>query len=469
MTFGKNRVQHYDYYWSFYRFENIDCYFNEYGRHLAQYTADYAIRKLNETEDFFDYNLEKRLVFIINKSNNEYRESNVGLVTGDEDSYNTGGFSRIIKNKVLLYYEGDHVAYQKQIGASITEVIVNEMLYDADMRDRISSSSVITIPDWYIKGLANYVSFGWDVETENRVKDGIMTGYYKNINHLEYDDAVYAGQSFWRFIGKEYGDALIPNIIYLTKVYKNIEDGLLYVIGKNVKELMKEWKEFYRNEFADDGAQPGYDENVIARSKKEQIFQQVKISPDARYIAFVTNTWGRKKIRIYDQTTGKQKVIFRKEPKYEHITDDTYPVIAWHPGGKILTYINEENAGMVIYFYRTEEKKTEKRNLLYFDKILDFSYSPEGSRLIFSGVKDGITDLYLHTISSGTNEQITRDIADDLHPSFLEGGEDMIIFSSNRLSDTLTNTADPLEKVGNTFSLFTYDLSQRNNVLTRLT
>ncbi|NLA48422.1 MAG: hypothetical protein GX876_03050, partial [Bacteroidales bacterium] len=205
MTFGKNRVQHYDYYWSFYRFENIDCYFNEYGRHLAQYTADYAIRKLNETEDFFDYNLEKRLVFIINKSNNEYRESNVGLVTGDEDSYNTGGFSRIIKNKVLLYYEGDHVAYQKQIGASITEVIVNEMLYDADMRDRISSSSVITIPDWYIKGLANYVSFGWDVETENRVKDGIMTGYYKNINHLEYDDAVYAGQSFWRFIGKEYG------------------------------------------------------------------------------------------------------------------------------------------------------------------------------------------------------------------------------------------------------------------------
>ncbi|NLN30025.1 MAG: hypothetical protein GX158_02105, partial [Bacteroidales bacterium] len=71
--------------------------------------------------------------------------------------------------------------------------------------------------------------------------------------------------------------------------------------------------------------------------------------------------------------------------------------------------------------------------------------------------------------ASGTNEQITRDIADDLHPSFLEGEEDMIIFSSNRLSDTLSNTADPLEKVGNTFSLFTYDLSQRNNILTRLT
>ena len=32
MTFGKNKVQYYDYYWQFYRFDDFDCYFNEYGR-----------------------------------------------------------------------------------------------------------------------------------------------------------------------------------------------------------------------------------------------------------------------------------------------------------------------------------------------------------------------------------------------------------------------------------------------------
>jgi len=173
MTFGKNRVQYYDYYWSYYRFDNFDCYFNEYGRDLAQFTADYAKKKLEEIEDYFDYTLEKRLIFVIYNKNNEYRQSNIGLVTFDEDTYNTGGFSRIIKNKVMLYYEGDHLAYQKQIAASIAEVIINEMLYNADFRDRISSSSVIYMPDWYIKGLINYVSSGWDYDVENRVKDGI--------------------------------------------------------------------------------------------------------------------------------------------------------------------------------------------------------------------------------------------------------------------------------------------------------
>jgi hypothetical protein len=468
MTFGKNKVQYYDYYWMYYRFDDFDCYFNEFGRDLAQYTADYATKKLEEIEDFFDYSLEKRLVFIIYNKNAEYKQSNIGLVTSDEDSYNTGGFSRIIENKVMLYYEGDHIAFQKQIAAAITEVIINEMLYNADVKDRITSSSLITLPNWFIKGLINYVSYGWDYEAENRVKDGFKSRKYKNINNLEYENALYAGLSFWRFIGQEYGDALIPNIIYLTKVYKHIDDGFLYVIGKDLKDLLKEWKEYYANEYSADRSLPGYDENTVRRSKKEQIYQTVKLSPDGQYIAYVTNDWGRKRVWLYDQNTEKMKVVFRAEPKYEQVVDKTYPMIAWHPSGKVLTIINEEKAGLVMYFYRITERSTEQRNLLYFDKILDFSYSPDGSRLIFSAVKDGVTDLYVHTIASGTNEQITRDIADDLNPSFLDDHPDEIIFSSNRLSDTLTNTADPFENVSLTFDLFTYNISGNSKILTRL-
>jgi len=468
MTFGKNKVQYFDYYWSYYRFDDFDCYFNEYGRDLAQFTADYATKKLAEIEDYFDYSLEKRIIFLIHNKNAEFKQSNVGLVTFDEESYNTGGFNRIIKNKVMLYYEGDHVAYQRQIAASITEVIINEMLYNADVKDRISSSSIIYMPDWYIKGLIRYAGYGWDLMAENRVKDGFKSGKYKNINHLEYEDAIVAGQSFWRFIGKKYGDALIPNILYLTKIYKNVDDGFVYVMGQDLNETLKEWKAFYTDEFSGDENKPSYDNSTFKKSKKEQIIQQVRVSPDNNYIAYVTNDWGRKRIWLYDQTTGKQKVIFRIDPKFEQVTDNTYPVIAWHPSGKILTYINDEKSDLVMYFYRTTEKNTEKRNLLYFDKVLDFSYSPEGSRLAFSAVKDGLTDIFIHTIASGTNEQITRDLPDDLNPSFLKDAPDKIIFSSNRLTDTLKNNADPFEKLSQNFDLFTYSLNSKDKVLLRL-
>ncbi len=41
--------------------------------------------------------------------------------------------------------------YEKQIANAITEVIINEMLYNADLKDRIASSSFIHMPDWYIR------------------------------------------------------------------------------------------------------------------------------------------------------------------------------------------------------------------------------------------------------------------------------------------------------------------------------
>jgi len=469
MSFGKNRVQYYDYYWSYYRFENIDCYFKEEGRELAKFTADYAMKKLEEIENFFDYTLEKRLILIIYNKQAEYKQSNVGLVTFSEEDYNLGGYSRIIKNKILLYYEGTRVEYEKQIAASIAEVIINEMIAGADLKDRTNSSQSFYMPDWYLKGLVNYVAYGWDYETENRVKDGFSSGKYKNINHLQYDDAICAGQSFWRFLGNRYGDVLIPSIIYLTKIYKNINDGFLYVTGEKLGNLLKEWQEYYREEFTADKANPPLNEDRLKRSKKDQLFQQIKISPDQRYIAWVTNDWGRKRIWVYDQQTGKTRIVFRAEPRYEHKTDNTYPVIAWHPNSNILTFINEEKSLLRIYFHRVPEKTTEERLFLYLDKVLDFSYSPDGTQLILSGVKEGFTDIYLHTIASGTNEQITRDAADDLNPSFVKGSSGEIIFSSNRQSDTLTNRADPFERRGLTYDLFTYNIRNRGNLLTRLT
>ncbi|MBA4323090.1 MAG: hypothetical protein C0408_09770, partial [Odoribacter sp.] len=228
-------------------------------------------------------------------------------------------------------------------------------------------------------------------------------------------------------------------------------------------------QKFYKEEFSKKNDLTPDDGNTLRKSKKDQIFQQVKISPDNKYIAYVSNDWGRKRIWLYDQQTGKTRIIFRMEPKFEQKTDNTYPVIAWHPNSRILTLINEERANLYMYFYRVTDRTTEKRLLLYFDKVLDFSYAPEGSRLVFSAVKDGITDIYIHSIASGTNDQITRDVADDLNPSFLKDSPEEIIFSSNRAGDSLLNDANPYERISPAFDLFTYNILKKDNFLTRLT
>ncbi len=467
MSFGKNRVQYDDFYWTYFRFDNMDCYYNEFGREVAEYACKVASEKLNEIEDYFDYTLNKRPIIIVYNKKNDFRQSNIGLISA-EDDYNVGGYSRVIKNKVMLWFNGDHEEFSKLIASALAEVIVYEMLYNADVRDNVTSNSQIQMPDWYIKGLINYVAFGWDSETDNRVRDGFENNRYKNLDNLEYEEAVYAGHSFWKYIGETYGNAIIPNVIYLSKIYKNIEDGFLYGLGKSIKDTYRDWRGFYNSYYeikpGENFSKPG----EIRKSRPYERFTSVKVSPDGRTVAYVSNDWGKRRIWLYDTSTGKSEKIFSAEPKYEQSVDNTYPVITWHPGGQILTFTNEEKGGVQLYFYRRDQKKFEQRTMPFFEKVLSLSYSPDGTRLLVSAIINGMTDIYVHTIISGTNERITFDVADDRDAAFVRGKDETIIFSSNRLTDSLTNRGDPQEMIGLTYDLFTYDLTVRGGQLTRL-
>ncbi|MQY78837.1 MAG: hypothetical protein GH151_06535 [Bacteroidetes bacterium] len=468
MTFGKNRVQYYDFYWSFYRFEKFDTYYNEFGRELAEYTGNIAEKSIMEIEDYFDYYLSKRLIFIIYNKLSDFKQSNIGLLTGNEE-YNTGGVTKIIKNKVIIFFQGDHKKYEQQIKAAITEVLINEMLYSGDVKDRVANSTLINLPDWYIKGLISYISNPWDIEIDNRVKDGILSGKYKKFNRLTGEEAVYAGHSFWRFLASTYGEAIIPNIIYLTRINKNVNRGFLYVLGSKIKDLSGDWLEYYQDIYSSpEQAREIPDQNpIIKKPKRTRVYEQIKISPDGKHIAYVTNESGQYKIWLYNTQTDKHKKILKKEPKIDQISDYSYPLLAWHPTGKLLAFITEEKGGVDLYFYRLSTGKYEKKNLLYFDKILDFSYSHDGSQFVFSAVKEGLTDIFVHNIVSGTNEQITRDIADDFNPRFIQGS-DAIIFSSNRINDTLMFSRKILRKTSLNFDLFIYDFKNRSKMLTRL-
>ncbi len=468
MTFGKNRVQYNTFFWSFYRFGQFDVYFNEYGRSLAEYTAEVAQKKLYDIEDYFDYTLNKRLIFLIYNKLSDFRQSNIGLMEGDEET-NVGGIKYVLDNKVFLYFPGDHIQYDKEIASAIAQVLINEMVNGGDTHDKVSSSANLDLPDWFTKGLISYVSEGWNLDLENKVKDGILNKRYKKLNHLEQQDAIWAGHSFWRYIAKEYGDAVIPNILYLTRMNKNLEKGFYYVLGKKIKELSKDWFAYYRDQYAPE------DKNrdnisgtpLLKKSKPKRVYQQIKVSPDGNNIAYVTNELGRYKIWIYNLQTRKKKKIYAHEPRVEQIIDYSYPVIGWYPNGRMLTFFAEQKGGLAMYFYRLPSGKKEKINMLYFEKILDFDFSDDGAQIVFSAVKSGQTDLYVYDVASGTNVQLTNDMEDDLHPRFINNSE-QILFSSNRSSDTLTNEKELKHKTLLYHDLFIYDYKSRSKVLKRL-
>lgn len=468
MSFGKNRVQYNDFYWQYYRFDKFDTYFNQYGKNLAIYTQGFASKEIERVENMLDYNLERRIIFLIYNKLTDFRQSNIGLVNGNED-YNTGGMTRIVDNKVFLYFDGDHKKFQHQITSAIAQIVLNEMVYGSELRDNVANSTLINLPEWYTQGLLSYLSENWSTDIEDKVKDGVLSGKYKKINRLMGEDAVYAGHSFWSYVEKTYGKSVIPNIIYITRINKGAKQGFLYVLGSSLKEISKEWWAYYQDKYKKYEVKPDeFGHSILPKPKKTRVYQHLKASSNGHHFAYVTNESGQYRLWLYDDETGRKKCLLKREHRLDQITDYSYPVLAWHPSGRILTFITEEEGGLKLSHYDVSTRKLTKRNLLYMEKVFDFAYSADGSRIVMSAMRDGKVDIYVHTLASATNEQITDDLADDQTPRFIDNGK-RIIFSSNRLNDTLIAGSLDSKMVSPYYRLFVSPYPRTGTSLTRIT
>lgn len=471
-TFGKNRVQYREFLWQYYQQETFDVYYYPGGNTLARHTVNNAGAIIKEFETFFDYPLEDKIQFILYTSQSDFKQSNIGIEV--ENDQNVGGSTRIIGTKVFLYYEGSYQALENQIRSGVAELIIQKMMFGEDWKEVLKNSTLMSLPEWYIDGLVSYVSYKWNALASSRIKDGIESGSFERFNQLEGLEAQYAGHAIWNYIGEKYGDAVIPNILYLTRISKNIENGFLYILGVSIRNLSEEYLAYYQERFKQDKinrSEPKFPALEI-KSKPGRIYTQFKMSPDRRYLAYVSNEIGRYKIHLYDVLEDKKSIVHRGGFRIERIQDLSYPLIDWHPDSKELAFIVEEKGKILFNRYQLNEHNTETKEVFGLQKVLYMDYAPNGKNLIMSAVRTGQSDLFWYYVSGNRQEQLTNDVFDDLYPAVVDDGK-AILFASNRKNDTLglyNSTAFMQEHT----DLFRMELTKKNNkekngVLQRIT
>ncbi len=452
MTFGKNRVQYDPFEWQYYRFEKFDTYFYVGGSGLAQFTSQIVEKKIKEYERFFEFRFDQRLIFQVYNNLSDFRQSNLGYITGSDEN-NIGGTTTIIQNRAFVYFESDYRAFEKQISSVVAELMINQMLFGGSFTAQVANSTLISMPKWYTKGLIKYISEGWSTDADSKVRDAILSGKFENFNRLEGEDAILAGYSIWNYIANRYGKKVIPNIIYLARISKSVDSGFMFVLGTPFKFLIYDWLNYYDEQYYSDDKHrslPKADKEIF-KTKKRRVYQQIKISPDGKYFAYTSNEMGKYIVWLYDTITGKKKSIIRKEHRLQQITDYSYPLLAWHPSNQDLYFITEEKGGLWLNIYNLESKKIEHQQIFKFSKILDFDFSLDGQNFVFTAVKDGQIDVFTYSLLAHTFKAITNDVCDEKNAKFLND-KTSIVFASNRANDSLNTSL-----IQKNYDLFVYE------------
>jgi len=473
MDFGKNRIQYKEFIWTYLDYERYRVYSYQGGTELSKYVSVSVSKQLAMIEKRLDYQSEDKISVLVYNTQGDFKQSNLGL--SSDDQTNIGGVTRIIGDKISVFFNGSLAELDQQIRAALAELLINKILYGGNAREVVRNSTLLNIPQWYSQGLIKYLSEGWTSYNDNILYDDLKNDNFSSFNRLTGKQAAQAGHAIWYYIASTFGDGMIPNLLYMTRVSRSPENAFIFALGITLPNLIYDFTESYQRhlyQLRDSlRTSPINNNSVLKKYKSFRHYSQLKVSSDGTRVVYARTQLGQ--IRVYMRTleNGTEKRLLKLGPKLEQLEDFNYPLLAWHPNGQVISIIYEKKDMLILQIVNLESKEVIKRNLTGFEKVNSFSYSPDGKKLAVSGIKrgKGHSDIFVFSINTSGIEQLTNDSWDDQNPVFVKGNK-QIVFESNRVNDTIKATDDNLffAKQNRNMDLFMTPYPFNTKVLVRL-
>lgn len=439
-SFGQNRVQFHQFEWSFYETDNFNIYFYQGGQDLGKYVIQCSENELKDLGEMIDLKLNKKLDILVYSDITDANMTNIGIYQAES---NIGGTTKLLDNKMFVYFDGNHEHLRQDVRYGIVKNYLQQMDLGSNIQEVLQNAVMSRLPEWLTEGMARYLAYGWDIDNENKLLNGINSKKYANFKKLNTEDATFVGQAFWLYLHKEYGSNGISNLVYLMRINRSLDNAFVFAFGKNLSSCMADfYKDLKARTYASEKNQTALnnDDLVFKSKKKETEYYRIKLNKKADKIAFAQNNLGRYKVKLSDVETKKTKTILRKGFRTKTLlTDESYPLISWSPEGTHLAVLYERKDRIKLLIYDVKEKKREIKDVTKFQKIYDMNYGNDKNTLLFSALQKGQCDIFSYNLRNSTTLQITNDFWDDRDPKFLSNGEySGYFFLSNRDNDTVS-------------------------------
>jgi len=437
--FGKNRIQHHDDFnnWSRYETENFVTYWYGKSRNIAQPVIQLSEFDHDEIQRLLEHTLSDKIEIIVYIDVSDLKQSNIGL----EDAFTSqDGRVKVTGNKMFVYFDGNHLNLRKQIRQGIANVYLNSILYGSSIQEIVQNALLLNLPEWFKDGLVAYAGSSWDTEIDDELRELLAhQPKYKKYGKFARDHSRVAGHSMWNYIAETYGATTIANIIYLTRINRNLENSFLFIVGDHIESIEKSWYNYYVNRYELEDGRFTLTEDLLEedlKNKKGVPISLLKLNPAGTHLAYVTDDKGKKKLYIREIASGKEKRIFKKG--YKNIfqeTDYNYPLIAWHPTKNEISIMYEHRDITILRRHRLSSDEYEEEPLTEdFQRVYSIDYLNDDD-YVFSASKDGYSDLYIYRSDTRGSSRLTEDYYDDIDASVVNyAGETSILFRSNRTS-----------------------------------
>jgi hypothetical protein len=459
VEFGKNRVQYQKFSWKYYQTENFNAYFSQDGLGLGKYVAQIAETELPSIEEFVEYGLQRRTNIVVYNNFDEMQQSNIGLGV---DWQNTGGITKLVNNKMLVYFDGNHENLRRQIRQGIARVLVENILFGDDLGEFAANQALLDLPKWLTDGYIEYAAENWSPSLDDDLRGIMLSGKYNNFYQFAFEKPNLAGHAFWKYIADKYGKSKTTYLLYLSRVYRNLNSASQKVAKKKFKEVLKDFmlevpQGYYKDLRGRRNTPKGQLSISEVIGKKDFIRFNANPIPRSFTYALVEFYQGKYSVVLMENFVQRKVLLKFGTRAREDEKNPNYPILAWDGKGTRLAVLYSEEGKLKLFVYDVVNRiKTTRQELPMFDQVQDMKYMLDNNTLLMSAIRSGQTDIYTYKIDRQTYDQVTNDVYDDLDPSFVAfPNKTGIIYSSNRPSAAAATSEDSLPS--GRFNIFLVD------------
>ncbi|NII24979.1 hypothetical protein HB364_07810 [Pseudoflavitalea sp. X16] len=441
VEFGKNRVQFRKFKWQYYQSTNFNTYFYENGQTIANYVLQIAEEELPGIEQFVEYGLQRRANIVIYNNFNELEQSNIGL---NLDWQTTGGITKLVNNKMIIFFNGDHADLRRQVRQGIARILVDNILFGDDLGEFAANQALLDLPKWLVDGYVDYVAEDWNTELDDQLKSALLSAEYKNFYQFAFEKPLLAGHAFWYYIAEKYKRENVTYFLYLARVYRNLNSASQRICKKKFKDVLRDFMEQTAEKYYKDitGRRNAPKGNMILTEEVKHNRNFIRFTPNpaprSQTYAVVEFVKGQNQVVLYENFVDRRVLLKNGVRSAENEINPNYPLLFWDGKGTRLGVIYWEAGKTKLFVYDlVKHYKPVKQDLTHFEQIQNAGFMLDANRILMSAVRKGQSDIFIYKIDNDSYEQVTNDSYADLDASFVAfPNKTGIIFASNRPNAT---------------------------------
>jgi Tol biopolymer transport system component len=430
--FGRNKVQTARLDFRTMHTEHFDIYYYPEEENVTRQAARMAERWYARYSELLDHTFDRRQPIVLYASHPEFTQTNVSPGAISEG---TGGFTERQRSRIVMPFapglgETDHV-----LGHELAHAFQIDIAKGAHR-------NAFDLPGWFIEGMAEYLSLGpSNAFTDMWLRDAKLHHRLPTVEQLQnprYFPYRY-GHAFWSYLGQRFGDEIVGKL--LRGKERNVVARLEAVTGKTRDELTREWHASIPIAEGDPDVivRP---RQIITSSDGGRVHVAPAISPDGRQIMFVSER-DRLSLDLFmaDASSGAvvRKVISTAADPHLDSLQYIQSAGSWDAQGRrfvVAAVLDGGSALSIVEMNGTAPRRDIRLNGI--GEIYNPSWSPDGTRIVFSAMKSGASNLFLYSVADGSVTQLTDDEFADLHPAWSPDGK-TIAFASDRFTTSLAD------------------------------